>query len=72
MTAKELRLTLEALPDEQHICFGLINLQDANDRIGAHLSVGNKSISLDVAGYERCNVGQEEDDLFCIDLYVVD
>ena len=70
MTAKELIKILEALPDEQHIGFSLEHLQESKKTIERHLSLNNKSAVLVMEGYERCYIGDEEDDLFIINLHI--
>ena len=70
MTAKELIKVLEVLPDEQPISFSLKYLQKARIKIESHLSMNNESAVLAIEGYERCYIGDEEDELFIINLYI--
>ena len=70
MKAKELIKILEALPDEQYISFSLKHLQESQKTIERHLSLNNKSAVLVMEGYERCYIGDEEDDLFIINLHI--
>ncbi len=70
MTAKEFIKILEVLPDEQPINFSLKYLQEARKKIESHLSVNNESAALDMEGYERCYIGDGEDELFIIKLYI--
>ncbi len=72
MTAKELIKILEVLPDEQHICFSLKRLQESKKTIECNLSLNNKSAILVMEGYERCYIGDEEDELFIINLHMID
>lgn len=70
MTAIELRKVLEALPDDQYIGFNLENLQIAKERIDEGLRIGSKCASLLIVGYERCNIGDGEDELFILNLNI--
>ena len=70
MTAKELIKVLEVLPDEQPIGFSLKYLKEARKKIEGHLYVNNESAVLAMEGYERCYIGDEEDELFIINLYI--
>ena len=66
MTAKELIKVLETLPDDQYVGFSLENLRIAKERIGGNLETRNSSALLILVGYERCNIGDEEDELFIL------
>ena len=71
MTAIELRKILETLPDDQYIGFSLESLQIAKERIDESLRIGNECAALLLVGYERCNIGDREDELFILNLNVV-
>ena len=70
MTAKELIKILEVLPDEQYICFSLKHLHESRKTIEYHLSLNDESAVLEMEGYERCFIGDEEDELFIINLHI--
>lgn len=61
MTAKELRRVLAPLKDEQHICFNLERQNDDKERI-------DRTNLLILYGYERIEIGEDEDELFVIKL----
>jgi hypothetical protein len=70
MTAIELRKILETLPDDQYIGFSLESLQIAKERIDESLRIDNKCATLLLIGYERCNIGDKEDELFTLNLTI--
>ena len=70
MTAKELIKILEVLPDEQYIGFSLKHLKKSRKTIECHLSLNDESAVLEMEGYERCYIGDEEDEMFIINLHI--
>ena len=70
MTAKELIKILEVLPDEQYISFSLKHLQESRKTIECLLSLNYESTVLEMECYERCYIGDEEDELFIINLHL--